>query len=292
MYVVTGATGNTGHIIVDKLLATGKPVTVVGRDAEKLQPFVNKGAKTVVGSLDDPAVLAKAFQGAEAVYAMIPPTYWAPSPSQAQRRIGDAIAGALREMRVPNVVHLSSVGADQATGVGPVVGLHRQEQLLNDLPNAHVLHLRPGFYLDNLYGMLDTIRAGFIATPLPSDFRMPMIATQDVGAAAGDALANLSFKGKSVRELHGQRDLSMAELTRAVGKAIGRPDLKYVQAPRADARNGMLQAGFNEEMADTFLEMYGAMASGHMKMLEARNDANTTPTSIESFAKGLAAALG
>lgn len=292
MYVVSGATGNTGHIVVEKLLATGKPVGVIGRNAEKLQPFVNKGAKPIIGNLDDPAFVTKAFQDAEAVYAMIPPTYFDPHPFDAQRRLGDTIAGALREVKVPYIVSLSSVGADQPGGVGPVNGLHRQEKLLNDIPNVNVLHLRPGFYMENLYGMLGMIRAGFIAMPLPPEHTMPMIATRDIGAVAGDVLAKPSFKGKTVRELHGQRDLSMAEMTRAVGKAIGKPDLKYIHASEEDARAGMLQAGFNAETADAFLEMYRAMASGRMRMLETRNDTNTTPTSIESFAKGLAAALG
>lgn len=292
MYVVTGATGNTGHLVVEKLLAAGKPVRAIGRHADKLQPLVNKGAKPIVGNLDDAAVLAKAFEGAKAVYCMIPPDYTAASFVERQNRVGMAIAGAIREMRVPYVVNLSSIGAQNATNTGPVDGMHRQEARFDAIPDLHVVHLRPAFFMENFYGFLDMIRNGFIAAPLRPDLSMPMIATRDIGEAAANLLLKLDFKGKTRRELLGQRDLSMPDVARAIGKATGKPDIKYIQAPPEDAKQGLMQAGFSAEVAGLFVEMYAAMNDGRMRPLESRNDTNTTPTSIESFAQGLAAAVG
>lgn len=40
MYVITGATGQTGNKVAEKLLAQGEQVRVVGRDAKRLEPFV------------------------------------------------------------------------------------------------------------------------------------------------------------------------------------------------------------------------------------------------------------
>src|SRR5580700_3474763 len=45
MYVILGATGNTGSVIANVLLDMGKKVRVVGRDAKKLAPFVSRGAQ-------------------------------------------------------------------------------------------------------------------------------------------------------------------------------------------------------------------------------------------------------
>lgn len=292
MYVVTGATGNTGHVVAEKLLAAGKSVRVIGRDVTKLQPLVHKGAEPILGSLDDPRTLAAALTGARAVYAMIPPDYATADPGGHQRRIAEALAGAVRETRIPHTVFLSSFGAQNRTGAGPVSGLGRAEELFEAIPDVNVLFMRPAFFMENLYAALPMIKQGFIATPLLADLAFPWIATADVGQAVADELLALAFKGKSVRELHGQRDLTYAEATQVIGKAIGNPALKYLTAPEAEARNGMLQMGLQPALVDGFLEMYRALNERRMKPVQPRTDRSTTPTSIEAFAKGLAAMLG
>ncbi len=69
MYVVTGATGNTGHVVANRLLDQGKKVRVIGRNRERLQPFVARGAEAFVADLSDQAAVKQAFAGADAVYA-------------------------------------------------------------------------------------------------------------------------------------------------------------------------------------------------------------------------------
>ena len=41
MYVITGATGQTGNKVAEKLLAQGEGVRVVGRDGERSQPLLD-----------------------------------------------------------------------------------------------------------------------------------------------------------------------------------------------------------------------------------------------------------
>jgi short subunit dehydrogenase-like uncharacterized protein len=45
MYVILGASGNTGSITATSLLLKAKKGRVVGRDAGRLQRFVHKGQK-------------------------------------------------------------------------------------------------------------------------------------------------------------------------------------------------------------------------------------------------------
>ena len=66
MYVILGATGNTGSIVADVLLSKGKKVRVVGRDLGRLQRFVDKGAEAFTADMSNVAVLTKAFSGARA----------------------------------------------------------------------------------------------------------------------------------------------------------------------------------------------------------------------------------
>src|ERR1041385_2066624 len=159
MYVVTGATGNTGRVIANRLLDAGKKVRVISRSSEHLKLFVARGAEPFVADLSDSAALAKAFAGAEAVYAMIPPSATSQDYRAEQRRASETIAGALQTAGVKHVVALSSVGADKPSGTGPVAGLHEFENKLNTISGLNVVHLRPGYFMENTLGQAQAIRA-------------------------------------------------------------------------------------------------------------------------------------
>src|SRR4051794_36734634 len=120
MYVVTGATGNTGRVVANHLLDQKKTVRVIGRSKERLQPLADRGAESFVADMNDQAALTKAFSGASAVYAMIPPSMTSQDFRGDQRRIASAIAAALEHSGVKHAVVLSSIGADKESGTGPV----------------------------------------------------------------------------------------------------------------------------------------------------------------------------
>ncbi len=63
MYVIAGATGNTGGVVAERLLAGGEKVRVVGRDPKRLERFVQKGAEPFVAEATDAAALTNAFAG-------------------------------------------------------------------------------------------------------------------------------------------------------------------------------------------------------------------------------------
>src|SRR5437868_9843106 len=106
MYVILGASGNTGSIIAHSLLSKGKKVRVVGRDAGRLQGFVRQGAEAFTGDVSDAAALTKAFSGAHAAYLMLPPI----TSREDQERETQAIAHAVTDSGLRRVVHLCSYG--------------------------------------------------------------------------------------------------------------------------------------------------------------------------------------
>lgn len=284
MYVVTGATGNTGSEVVKNLLAKSQKVRAIGRSEERLQPYVTQGAEAVVADITDIAAITKAFTGATAVYLMIPPNIQAQDVRAYQENVNDALATAVRQSGVKHAVVLSSVGADKQDKTGPVVGLHELEEELNEIKGLNVLHLRAGYFMENTLAQVGIIGAmGKAAGPLRPDLKLPLIATRDIAAVAVEALLKLDFKGSQTRELLGHQDLTMKEATAIIGKAIAKPDLEYIQAPDAMLRPALLQMGFSGSMADLLLEMSGSLNSGHMKALESRSAKNTTPTSFETF---------
>jgi len=286
MYTILGATGNTGAIIANTLLANKQKVRVVGRSANKLQSFVSKGAEAFVADLTDAEALTRAFTGARAAYVLIPPDLSSTDYRAYQDRVSDAIRAAIERAGVPHAVTLSSIGADKKEGTGPVAGLHDLEQKLNAVSGLNVVHLRTVYFMENLLLQVSVIKGfGIIGAPLPGDLKLAMIATKDIGAAAAEALLKLDFSGEQTRELQGQRDVSYNEVTPIIGKAIGKPDLNFVQLPPEQFRSAVQQSGISANVADLVLEMCGAMISGHMKALEQRSARNTTPTSIETFVK-------
>ena len=284
MIVVTGATGNTGNEVAEKLLAQGELVRVVGRSAKRLEPFVKKGAEAFVADITDAAALTKAFSGAKAVYAMVPPDVSAPDVLAHYRRAGDALAAAIEKSGVKYAAVLSSVGADKPDKTGPVVGLHNLEKKLGAIPGLNALYLRPGSFMENLLPQVGVIKAfGTMAGPFKGDLPIPMIAARDIGDAAADALLQLDFQGKSTRELQGARDVTNTEAAKIIGSAIGKPDLTYQQMPAAQLKPGFMRMGMSSNMADLLLEMADSVNSGYMKMLEPRSPRNTTPTTLETF---------
>jgi uncharacterized protein YbjT (DUF2867 family) len=284
MYAITGATGNTGRVIAEKLLANGKQVRVIGRDTNRLAHFLQKGAEAIAADLTDPVGLARAFEGSRAAYVLVPPSITSADVRAYQERVTDALVAALEKAAVPYVAALSSVGADQADKTGPVVGLHNLEQKLNGLANLNALYIRAGYFMENLLPQVAVIQNfGFVGGPLRADLRVPMIATRDIGSVAADLLLKLEFAGKQARELLGHRDLTYTEVTSVIGKAIASPNLAYVQLSAQQLKPGLMQMGMSSNMADLLLEMSEALNSGYMASLEPRSERNTTPTSIETF---------
>lgn len=284
MYVILGASGNTGHVVAKSLLDQQQKVRVVGRNATHLQPLAAQGAEVFVADVTDASALTKAFQKAESAYVMLPPNHTAPDYRASQELASDAIATAVKNAGVKNVVSLSSFGADKARGTGPVAGLHSFEQKLNRIAGLNVLHMRPGYFMENTLPQVGAIRmTGSMIGPVRPDLKLPMIATRDIGAAVADALLRLDFRGSQTHELQGERDLTYIEVASIVGQAIGKPDLKYIQAPDEQLQAAFVQVGMSPNVASLILEMAGALNSGHMRALEPRTASNTTPTSFETF---------
>jgi uncharacterized protein YbjT (DUF2867 family) len=284
MYAIVGASGNTGSVIAGKLLAHGEKVRVIGRDAERLERFVQKGADAFVANAGDAASLTKAFSGAKAVYLMIPPNPTISNVRADQERVSDALVAAAQNADVEYAVVLSSIGADKPDKTGPVVGLHNLEQKLNGVAGLKAVYLRAGYFMENLLPQVGIIRSsGVMGGPLRGNLKVAMIATQDIGAAAADLLLQLPFSGKQARELLGQRDLTYQEAASVIGKAIGKPDLGYMQLGPAQIIPALVQAGLSPNMADLLLEMAESLNSGYMAPLEPRSAQNTTSTSIETF---------
>jgi uncharacterized protein YbjT (DUF2867 family) len=216
---------------------------------------------------------------------MIPPSATAEHFRSYQNQIGETLATAIRNSKVTQVVNLSSIGGHLAAGTGPIKGLHDNEERFNTLERVNVIHLRPAFFMENLLFGVEVINnMGVNGSGVDPKVALPMIATRDIAAVAADLMDQGGFNGKSVRELLGPGDLTMPDATTAIGRAIGKDDLKYVQFPYENVRAAMLGLGMAESVVDEMIEMYRGMNEGIVRGLDERSAENTTPTTIDEFA--------
>lgn len=290
MLVIAGATGKIGSKLTEKLLEKGHAVRVIGRDAGTLKTFTAKGADAAVGDLADTAFLTKAFTGAEAVFALIPPNFGVTDFRAYQEKIGESIVAAIKGSGVKYVVDLSSQGAHLPDRTGPIKGLYAQEERLNKLEGVNVLHLRPTYFMENLLMNIDMIRKmNIMGSAVRGDVKFAMIATKDIAAYAAERLVKRDFTGKSVADLLGERDLSLNDAAAIIGKKLGKPDLAYVAFPYEDAEKGMVATGLTPDLSRLYIEMSKALNEGLFAVNIPRTKENTTPTAFEMFADLFAA---
>jgi uncharacterized protein YbjT (DUF2867 family) len=289
MYVITGATGHTGKPLAMALLKAGKKVRVISRSADKAADLVKAGGELVLGDTANPQALDKAFNGATVVYAMIALDFATPDYYGHQKKHADILAAGLAKNHVPNVVSLSSVGTHLEKDSGVVFGLRYMEQVFNAIPGLNTLHLRPTYFMENVFGMIPVIKQmGIMGSPVKPTTPFSMIATQDIGAYAAKRMAALDFKGHNIQYLLGQRDLNYPKVAQVLGAAIGKPDLQYVEFPADQFKQAMLGMGASESLADNMNIFIKALNEGQVLADAKRTAESTTSTSIEQFAQTFA----
>lgn len=283
--VVMGATGHVGGRVADRLCEAGARVRVVGRQADRLAGWAARGAEVLAGSMNEAAFAARALAGAKAAFLMVPPDYQAEDGYASQQRMVDALVAGVRAAGVTHVVSLSSVGAHLTERTGPILGLRRFEQALDAVDGLHAVHLRPAYFMENHLTVMPGIRfLNVYASPLRADLPMAQIAARDIGDVAAGLLQRRAFCGHAVRELLGPCDVTMPEVARLLGAAIGKPNLRYQRVPYEMAEMAFRQMGISAHVATLFIEMTRGLNEGWIRPQETRSPDNTTPTPLEAFA--------
>jgi uncharacterized protein YbjT (DUF2867 family) len=282
-----GLTGHVGGAIAENLLAAGKTVRGVVRSPQKASAWIDRGVELVQSNYDDAAGLAKAFDGAEGVFAMIPPDF-APAPGfPDQKRTIAAIRQALEQTKPAKAAFLSSIGSEQPHGLGLITSTHLLEESTRTL-GIPVAYLRAGSFMENWRGLLDHIRSTgempFFYAPL--DRKFPLVATQDIGLAGAKVLQE-TWTGERVIEVDGPGGgTSLLETAAAFGEALGRP-VKAVQLPE-EAWQGVLESiGMPADRTGTYIEMVKSLNSGWIHFGNPGTESFHGPTTIRAFAQKL-----
>jgi uncharacterized protein YbjT (DUF2867 family) len=263
MYAIAGATGHTGSVAAEALLAQGKQVRVVVRDAAKGARWLERGAQVAVAHLDDADALGRAFAGTQGAYVLLPPSPASRDPLGTNAKLAATIANAVRASGVPQVVLLSSLGAQHAEGTGPIRALHAAERELA-ATGAGFTAVRAAYFQENWAASLGTLASGAIYSFLPTDLSFPQVSTIDVGRTAAAALVEGAARGETrVIELAGPREVSGEDVARALTKLTGKPVTVQV-APLDAVVPTFRRFGFSKQVAELFRELYEGIISGRV----------------------------
>lgn len=263
MYAITGVTGHTGSVVADTLLAQGKQVRVVVRDAAKGEPWRARGAEVAVAALEDTAALTRAFTGAQGAYVLLPPNVTTTDPIGVYAKLTASIAAAVRASGVPLVVLLSSIGAQHADGTGPIRTLHVAERELA-ATGAALTAVRAAYFHENWGASLGTLDTGTIYAFVPANLSFPQVASVDIGRTAAAALVEGAPAGRTqVIELAGPHEISGDDVGRALTAITGKP-VTVQTAPLDAVVPTFTSFGLSKEVAELYREMYAGIISGRV----------------------------
>ncbi|MET8906234.1 NAD(P)H-binding protein [Micromonospora sp. NPDC004551] len=245
MILVTGATGNVGRRVVERLAAAGHNVRAVTRDPSRAS--LPAGVEVVAADLADPETLRPHLDGVRAVFLIWP--FVEPAPTaQLAPRLAAVLAGA----GSPRVVYVSAASAEaDPDSFWAVV---ERAVVAAGLPWTM---LRPTGIATNTLAWAEPIRTeGVVRWPYGAAARS-MVHEDDIAAVAVEALTTDRHDGRTY-VLTGPQTVAQAEQVRIIGAAIGR-DVHWEEVPAEAVRPMLAEAMGSAAFAEAALTGWAAM---------------------------------
>jgi uncharacterized protein YbjT (DUF2867 family) len=282
--LVTGATGQVGSNTVRELQQRGVPVRAFVRDAARAEELLGGQVELATGDLDDPASIDAALAGIGRVMLCTPN-----HPRQVEHELN--VIDAAEAAGVRRLVKIGANGAEVGSPLAFWDAHGRIEQHLTraGLP-AVVLH--PSSYTSNLLAAAGTIKElGRFFAPA-ADAKVTLVDPRDVATVAAVVLTEDGHDGRTYL-LTGPEPVTYHEAAGQLSTALGR-SIQFVDVPDAAAREGMVQAGLPEWLADQLVILWQQLRRGAaatttdvVRVLTGRE-----PRSVADFARDHAAAFG
>ncbi len=253
-YLITGATGKTGTLVAEQLLAKGANIrTMVRKIDERSDRLENLGAEVVVGDFRDLTSLKAAMDGVEGVY------FCYPGASDRLLEAAANIAIAAKETGVIRIVDMSQISALEISK-SPLAYQHWQAEQVLDWAEIGAVHIRPTFFAEDLYLFTggQVRNTGQVVLPFGKGRHAP-IAAKDIAAVVVALLEDPKSHIGERLILTGPENMDMATLTKRMGAHFGL-DLTYIDVP-VEAWQQVLHSipGFSESL----IEHLGAVARDH-----------------------------
>lgn len=250
-YLITGATGNVGSLVVQRLIERGYRPRVFVRAPEKARARYGDRVDVFVGDLADVTTLRPALTGADALLLLNS------GPSLAVQ--DEAAAKAAKAAGVEHLVKLSSMDARQDVGTGV---WHARGESAIRASGISFTFVQPSGFMSNALFWARSIKAEGIVRTATGDGRIAFIHPQDIADVATKALTTRVYAGESL-PISGPEALSYAEMTAKIGTAIGKV-LRLQQISEERERRQMVESGDAAEVVAAHLSIYCAIREGRL----------------------------
>ncbi len=227
MIVVTGATGNIGRPLVQRLLAAGETATAVSRGTSAPLP-TGTGITAVAADLADPESLAPALEGADALFLLV---HGAGAGLDAA-----AIVGAAKAAGVRRLVLLSSVAAGTRPRLSAYDGFRTLEEAVTGSGLDWTV-LRPGGFHSNTLAWAPSVQQRRTVFAPYGDTALPSVDPADLADVAAAALLDPRHAGRTY-VLAGP-STTPRERAAALGAALGEP-VTFAEVSREQAFEQMV----------------------------------------------------
>ncbi|MEN3538344.1 NAD(P)H-binding protein [Microbispora sp. ZYX-F-249] len=252
MIIITGATGQLGRGVVERLLAR-VPADRIGvsvRDVSRAEDLARRGVRVRQGDFDDPASLAYAFEGASRVLVVSGP---------ADARPHRTAIEAARAAGAGRIVYTSHMGANPASPFRPMPSHAETEQDLRACGVAFTA-LRNGFYATTaLHFVRQAVETGTLVAP--EDGPVSWTAHADLADAAAVALTEEGRLDGVTPPLTGPESLDLTDVAAIASELTGRR-ITRVTVPDDEWVAGMVTRGVPEQQARFLLGMFEASRRG------------------------------
>ncbi|MFD4240904.1 NAD(P)H-binding protein [Streptomyces sp. NPDC058525] len=263
-------------------MAAGEVCRRAVRDPDRLPDTARGRVEVITGSHGDAEVVDRAFEGADAVFWLVPPDA-SLTPRDAFSGFTGPAVKALAAHGIGHVVGVSALG--RGTPLADRAGLVTASLAMDDLIASSGVAYRalacPSFF-ENLLEETDSIRdRGVFTDVVDPDRKAPLVATADIAAVAAGLLLDRSWTGTDSVPVLGPQDLSPVDLARIMTEQFGRP-VRYARRPLGELHTTLVGHGLNEAFVQGIVDMKRAKDQG-LDAAVARTPGTASPTGFEQW---------
>lgn len=283
MFVITDVTSKIGGKIALELLRSGFKVRGIDKSRDSMAYLKSEGMEIAEGSIEDPVFLTSAFKDADTLFLIAPARIDIEDFTRTFNMIGSSVCKAVRDSKIINIIFFSSMGVEQSSEAGLILGLRDIEMQLNTLNLENIISLHSGYFMEHTLSKIGYIRKNNqIADSTDGQTPLYMVSSDDIASMAVSMIKQKSFYGRSIVELYGDR-LSYRQVTKIIGDSIGIPELPYVQLMDLEMRNDLIEKGISINMANAYVEMSHALSRGAVSPNIIDKEIPNCPTRFNQF---------